>query len=106
MRSELEKFNKIFENIEENKRYIVQNLIENAVFMAVELKKLQKIIRKNGCTETYQNGNNQYGKKKSSEVEVYNSMIKNYSSVIKQLTDLLPNGNNTQDELMALLGRD
>ncbi len=106
MRNELAKFNKIFENIEENKREVVQNLIENAVFMAIELKKLQKIIRENGCTETYKNGNNQYGKKKSSEVEVYNSMIKNYSGVIKQLIDLLPNENNTQDELMSLIGGD
>lgn len=44
----------------------------------------------NGYTEPYQNGANQSGQKKRPEVDVYNTMIKNYASVIKQLTELLP----------------
>lgn len=103
--NELEKFNEIFKNIDENKRNVVNQLIVNAVFMSEELKKLQEVIKENGCVETYQNGANQFGKKKSSEIEVYNSMIKNYTTVIKQLLDLLPSSSNENDELLDYLKR-
>ncbi|MGO5053576.1 hypothetical protein ACTQ6A_13910 [Lachnospiraceae bacterium LCP25S3_G4] len=101
--SELERFKKIFKNIDEDKRAVVDRLIENAAFMSEELKKLQEYISEHGCTEEYMNGANQFGKKKSSEVDVYNTMIKNYTSVIKQLLDLLPDGQRGSDELMDFI---
>lgn len=58
--------------------------------MAVSLEDLQEAINKKGYVEEYQNGANQKGIKKCSEVDIYNTMAKIYSSVIKQLTDLLP----------------
>lgn len=101
--TELEKLKKIFAGIDGEKKDVVERLIENAAFMAEELRKLQLYISENGCTESYQNGANQFGKKKSSEVEVYNAMIKNYSSVIKQLIDLLPNSAQQGDELIDFI---
>ena len=64
--------------------------MDEAAFMAASLYELRKIINEKGYTEEYQNGANQKGIKKCSEVEIYNTMIKNYSAIIKQLTDLLP----------------
>ena len=58
--------------------------------MAASLYELRKTIDKKGYTEEYQNGANQKGVKKCSEVEIYNTMIKNYSAIVKQLTDLIP----------------
>ena len=87
---ELKKLEKIFKDIEPSKRQTVEKLIENAAFMAESLAELQEIIREKGFVEEYHNGANQSGVKKCSEVEIYNTMIKNYSSVIKQLVDLLP----------------
>ena len=58
--------------------------------MAASLYELRKIIDEKGYTEEYQNGANQKGVKKCSEVEIYNTMIKNYSAIVKQLTDLIP----------------
>ena len=88
---ELKKLKKIFKDIEPGKRQTVEKLISNAAFMAESLDALQEIIQEKGFVEEYQNGANQYGVKKCSEVEIYNTMIKNYSSIIKQLVDLLPN---------------
>lgn len=79
-----------FQKIGENKLKIVEKLIESAAFMAVELTEMEKIISANGVTEEYTNGQYQKGIKKSATVEVYNTMMKNYTSVIKQLCDLLP----------------
>lgn len=42
---------------------MVQKLIESAAFMSVELTKLENYISVNGVSETYQNGENQYGTK-------------------------------------------
>lgn len=72
------------------KMKVVQPLIDNVAFMAVALEDLQRLIVENGYTETYQNGANQSGIKKSSEFELYNTTIKNFSQLMKQLTDLLP----------------
>lgn len=79
-----------FKKIGDNKLKIVEKLIESAAFMAVELEEMENIIAAKGVTEEYQNGENQKGIKKSATVEVYNTMMKNYTSVIKQLCDLLP----------------
>ena len=69
---------------------VVDPLLREAAFMAASLYELRQIINEKGYTEAYQNGANQKGIKKSSEVEIYNTMIKNYSAIMKQLTDLLP----------------
>ena len=68
----------------------MESLVDEAAFMAASLYELRKIINEKGYTEEYQNGANQKGIKKCSEVEIYNTMIKNYSAIIKQHTDLLP----------------
>ena len=84
--------------LNENVKKTVESLIEEAAFMAVSLAELQEKINEKGYTEEYQNGANQKGVKKSSEVEIYNTMIKNYMAVVKQLTDLIPKENKTKGE--------
>lgn len=101
---ELTKLKKIFKDIEPAKRQTVEKLIENAAFMAESLDELQAIIREKGFTEEYHNGANQSGIKKCSEVEIYNTMIKNYQSTIKQLVDLLPDeARSGGDELLDFI---
>lgn len=90
IKKEIKKLNGLFKNIEPKLKKVVQPLIEKAAFMSVTLDDLQNHINQNGVVEEYKNGENQYGTKKSPQVEIYNTMIKNYSSVIKQLTDLVP----------------
>lgn len=103
---ELLKLEKIFKNIADDKRQVVDKLISNAAFMAEQLDNLQADIKEKGYISEYQNGENQWGTKKSPEVEIYNTMIKNYMGIIKQLTDLLPDDSKDEaDELMEFVGR-
>lgn len=74
----------------EDKKLIVEPLIDELSFMFAEIKDLKEIIKRDGSTETYKNGRNQFGIKKSAASEVYNTMIKNYISTYKQFTDILP----------------
>lgn len=85
------------------KQSLCLQLITNAVFMEEQLSNLQKKIRENGVVSEYKNGENQYGIRKSPEVDVYNSMIKNYTSVIKQISDILPDAPPADDDLTAFL---
>lgn len=103
---ELERLTEIFKDMPEDRYNVCQRLIENAAFMAEQLTKLQEQIEIEGCVETYQNGQNQWGKKKSAAVDVYNTMIKNYLSVIKQLCEYLPDDSKKEaDELMNFIRR-
>ena len=90
LEEEILKLNKIFAKVELKTKKSVHSLIENAAFMTITLEDLQQQINKNGVVDKYQNGANQFGTKKSAEVEIYNTMIKNHLAIMKQLTDLLP----------------
>ncbi len=87
---ELNRISKFFEEVDANQKAIVKPLLQNAAFMKVTLEDLQEIINAEGVTDQYQNGANQYGVKQSATLQSYNSLIKNYASVIKTLAQLLP----------------
>lgn len=74
-------------------------LFNKVEFMDAELMKLQEILKEKGWTENYQNGSNQFGMKKSSEADVYNTLIKNYTSAMKQLDEMLPEDTTTNSFL-------
>lgn len=93
-----------YAQIPENKRDLFRGLLENAEFMESELAKLRVTIEKNGVVDTYQNGPNQYGTKKSSEVEVYNLLMKHYLAAVKQINDLIPADSDKADEFLAFVG--
>ena len=89
---------------QERLRRRIEELVRTRVgSLNQDISRLQQEINEKGVTEKYQNGANQFGVKKSSAVEVYNTMIKNHVQVMKQLTDLLPKddehgGNNNKDD--------
>ena len=90
IKKEYKKLSGIYTRLNAKTKKSVETLMHEAAFMAASLYELRELINKKGYTEIYQNGANQKGVKKASEIEIYNTMIKNYSAVIKQLTDLLP----------------
>lgn len=96
---------KIFINLDKDKKAINQKLISNAAFMAVTLQELQDRINKDGAVINYVNGNgfdtiNEHPAQKS-----YNTMINRYTTVIKQLTDLVSKDipKDEKDELLEFL---
>lgn len=79
-----------FEELDENKKAVVNPLVQNAAFMRITLDDLQKIISEQGPVEHYQNGANQFGLKQSAALQSYNALVKNYASVIKTISGFLP----------------
>jgi hypothetical protein len=99
IQSEKSKLDGIYSKMESKTKKSVSSLIDEASFMAASLYQLRVIINEKGYTEEYQNGENQKGVKKCSEVEIYIQLSKNYMSIMKQLTDLLPQGKpQTEDD--------
>jgi len=100
------KITKILKNIGENLLKINESLIENISFMSITLDGLVETIKVKGVVEKYSNGATQKGYKKSVEIDVYNTMLKNYNASMKLLIDLLPKGEEDIDDgFMEFLNR-
>jgi hypothetical protein len=106
IKSEKTRLKGIFKELDENKKKLVTPLIEKAAFMSIELDELQAHIEVEGFTSEYQNGDNQWGTKKSPEADVYIALTKNYTAIIKQLTDLVPAVKRKGGKLAALRDED
>ena len=107
IKKEMTRLKRLFKDMEKSTIDTVFSLIKNAAFMVVTLEDLQETINREGAVSEYQNGENQWGTKKSPEVEIYNTMIKNHMAIIKQLSDLLPKGANAPgvgDDLEEFVG--
>lgn len=105
-KAEKEKIQKITKKLDMDTQKLTESLVDEAAFMASSLYELRKIIDEKGYTEEYQNGVNQRGTKKASEVEIYNVMIKNYQNTIKQLKDLMNKNENGHREKNSADGDD
>ena len=90
IKTEIKRLESIYKDLSKNTKKLVKTLIETAAFLSVSLEDLQNHINFEGVISTYQNGKNQWGTKKSPEVEVHLSMTKNLTQIMKQLTDLIP----------------
>lgn len=98
IKGEKAKFARICRGMGAERQKAAETLASEAAFMAASLYELRQIINEKGDTEEYQNGANQKGVKKRSEVEVYNTMIKNYAAAVKQITDLADKGRKPEND--------
>lgn len=90
IKQEINRINGFLKEIEPKVKKGAKSLIDNVAYMAVTLRELRDDINQEGLITEYQNGENQFGTKKSPKVEIYNTMVKNYTSSFKTLLDLLP----------------
>ncbi len=90
VKKEFLRLKRIFKDIPKDVMDTHISLLENAAFMTITLQDLQRTITDKGVISEYQNGENQWGTKKSPEVEIYNTMVKNHASIIKQIAENLP----------------
>lgn len=84
---EFEKLSKIFAQVEEDKRDLVQGLIEDAAFLYAENQELKKLMNDVGMLKV--NPNNPSMQKQSEAGKQYLKNINSYSVVIKTLNSIL-----------------
>lgn len=95
----------IVESVPEEKRTIASNLVEELVFMTDTLEKLKEKIGEFGVVELFVQGKQSF-LRENPAVKSYNSMIQRYSTLYKQLTDLLPKTTPVppENELLEFIG--
>lgn len=89
-KKELKKIKQLFEKIPENKKELCEKLIENAAYMSATLDELKEIVNEEGAIITTTNGNGFETTTEHPAQKSYNTTLKNYTSVIKQLAEMLP----------------
>ena len=86
---ELARLKGLFDGAEPAKMDLYEKFLERAAFLSVTLQRLEVEIIKNGLIESYQNGANQSGRKKSSESGLYIDFQKLFLSTMKELRSAL-----------------
>lgn len=87
---EIKRLTSQFGKIEPKKKKLTVGLIERAAFMRIALAELENDLNTYGFWEWFSQGNQEPYQRKRPASEIYSQINKNYQSIIKQLTDLLP----------------
>ena len=87
---EINRLRRLFADIDENKKKLVNATIKDVAFMTVAMEDLREEMIQTGLIEEYQNGPNQWGKKKSTASESYLQFSNKQTAAMKILVDALP----------------
>lgn len=103
---DLEKYKKIFNDLDENKRVFAEKLYNEADFMFKTLHSLRKLISSEGAVIKTVNGNGFETYSEHPAQKSYNTMIRNYNATLKQLADLAPEAPKKESKLLELMNDD
>lgn len=94
---EFRRLNKIFKEYANDNFTVVSGLMNRAAFMRVQLENYEHDIIVNGSVEPFSQGDQSPYDRARPVVQQYATMNSNYQKIIKQLSDLLPDNNKTDD---------
>lgn len=103
---EQKRLQKIFSTLDGNKLQLAMRLIERASFLKVEIEDLEKHLQEHGWIDVYQNGDTQFGFKKSPQNETIINLSKQYTTIISKLMDYVPQEQRRDSKLNAFLNND
>ncbi len=89
---EYERLRSLFSSVDETKTKLVDNLIEQAAFMKIELGILQDQIRKHGAIQISNKG----AQRQTEAAKYYTKLVNSYGTVIKTLNSIM--GKNIIEE--------
>ena len=91
IKSERQRLNKLYKNLDPSKKALAAGLIERAAFMRVECEDLEADLRENGWTQPFQQtrGMEPYDRARP-QGQTFQTMTGNYLKIIKQLDAMLP----------------
>ena len=90
IKKEISRLRRLFKDIDENKKKLVNTTIEDIAFMTVTMQELRDNIVRTGTTVKYQNGANQFGTKQSPDAQLYLQMSQKQTQAMKILLDCMP----------------
>ncbi len=89
--SEKNRLARFYTDIPKDKKGIIEGLIARAAFMRVTLEDMEDDLDENGFVELFtQSEKTDPYERERPVARLYNTMNKNYQSIIKQLSELIP----------------
>lgn len=85
----------VFENIDDNRSKLALSLLDKAEFMNKTLLTLEEKVKEDGVVTIMPQGAYVI-ERENPALRSYNTTIKNYTSVVKQIVDLLPEASSKQ----------
>ena len=104
-KKEMLKLRRLFKNLPKDKMKAADGLIQEAAFMKVTLEETRHVIDQEGILEKFEQGAQKFMREHPA-TKVYNTMIQRYTTVCKQLFDMIPDpetSKTAEDELMAFV---
>lgn len=89
IKQEINRIKKLYKDFSKDKAKVLEGLMNEAAFMKVTLEDMRKDLLKNGVTELFEQGEQCFNRERP-EVKIYTNFIQKYSTVMKQLIDVLP----------------
>lgn len=89
IQSEADRLKKILQDVPSQQMELCERLIGRAAFILVTLLDYEREITENGVITEMSQGAYTI-KRENPAAKGYNSLVKNYQGIIKQLTDMLP----------------
>lgn len=89
---------RIYKEVPKEHKGIIDGLIKRAAFMRVTLEDMEADLDENGFVELFtQSEKTEPYERERPVARLYNTMNKNYQSIIKQLSDLVPKPDKTAE---------
>jgi len=93
--NEYQRLRSLFSSVDESKTELVDNLIQQAAFMKIELSKLQDQIRNHGAIQISSKG----AQRQTEAAKYYTKLVNSYGTVIKTLNIILGTQVNDGDDV-------
>ena len=90
-KKEQNRIKKIYKNLPKERLELAKKLIERAAYMLVSLEDIEAKISEDGLVVVMPQGSYEI-ERAHPLLQPYNAMVKNYNATIKQLNEMLPNG--------------
>lgn len=91
IKKEKSRLNRIYKDVPKESKSIIEGLINRSAFMRITLEDMEKDLDSNGFVEMFSQSEKAEPYERERPVaRLYNTMNKNYQSIIKQMTDLVP----------------
>jgi len=95
---------RIYKDLPKDTLMIYDGLIHRAAYMRITLEDYEADLDESGYVEQFtQSEKTEPYERERPVARLYNAMNKNYQSIMKQLTDALPDGNKETDEGDAMM---
>lgn len=99
IRKEITRLNKIFLAKNDNEKELLAGLIRRAAFMKCQLDDMEKDLNANGFVEMFsQSDKTDPYERERPTARLYNSLNKNYQTLMKQLADFVDRSDNTAEK--------